>query len=97
MKHKLFIEIFEEKKTYTYLDSCDGCIRVNSVGSINFEIFRDPVKKVYFKMRVYNNFMSTLVPEFSETFTSLDYNNRKMIKWIGQHANELVKFQCVLS
>ena len=90
MNKGLFIEITNEVIHYSYLEECSGFVRLDGVGSIQFAIFRNPVKKCFFRMRVFNKTMSKLVSEFEEMFTAYDYTNRKVIRWIGNNAENLI-------
>lgn len=90
MTQGLFIEITKINRVSTYINSFEGILRVDGIGRIKFEVFRNPKDPSYLHLRVYNDDMSIIIKEFESLFFSSDYDNRKIISWIGEHSEELV-------
>ena len=88
-----FIEMTRMKMGNDYLDEGSGFIRVDGLGAICFEIFRNPNKKSCFRMIVRNPARSVLVETFEDKFYYMDFENRRIIKWIGENGQDLVLFK----
>ena len=93
MTRGLFIEIIDVNKLHGYVEKFSGTLRVDGIGRVQFEVFRNPANVSYLQLRVYNSDMNVIIPEFSNQFFSTDYDNRKIIMWIGEHAEELVEIR----
>jgi len=90
LEHGLFIEITKIDRNHTYIESFEGTLRVDGIGRIQFECFRLPPKSSYLALRVFNPSASIIVNEFQNQFFSFDFDNRKIIEWLGEHAVKLV-------
>ena len=95
MNHAIVIEITAVNRRQAYVENFHGVICVEKKGSVKFEVFRSPAKRQQLKMRIYGPYMSLLVDKFPARFYSVDYDNRRIIEWIGDHAEELVLMNSV--
>ena len=87
---KLSIEITEIDRIRYRIDGIKGKICVDGFGGISFEIFRSEIDKTgELKLRVYDDTISIIIPGF-KGFYSSDFDNRKIIQWIGTNAIDLV-------
>ena len=93
INHGIFIEMTEVKTDRGYLLQGRGFIRVDHVGTMGFELFRNPEKKSCFRMKIYNPAMSRIVKQFEDKFYFMDYNNRKIIQWIAENGVSLIQTQ----
>lgn len=69
-----------------YVSLINGTIFEQKQGFVDFEVFRKQ-SAMYLSLRIYNKYLSTIVYEFENKFISSDYENRRMIKWLGDNTN----------
>ena len=89
-------EVYKTNNPYSII-SCKGYFVICTKyfeKSLCFEIKQSITNTFIFRLRVHNSIKDVMIYSFgtkSRKFDMIDYSDRGMIKWIGEHAEEIYK------